>query len=221
MSWVTNHSAFSDQSLWKADCTSDCILMTKTSLQTIYHINQKDDAGFGRWKNVSLPQVKWEIMDKIGFFFLPMVYWRPIITSCCSLGAIWLVLNNFQTRWHYFTSGFSRSCVFYSFSSSSRWSFCNIVYTLNSSKFVDAQTRLTQRMPLVEQELLTLPEHMSSPPIFSEIHVTRSLILCVYFVDCCLSYCAFSFCHCVVCSLICGFWLPLCFFKLFFGGPRL
>jgi hypothetical protein len=36
-----------------------------------------------------------------------------------------------------------------------------------------------------------------------------------------LSFCAFSFCHCVVCSLICGFWLPLCFFKLFFGGPRL
>ena len=28
-------------------------------------------------------------------------------------------------------------------------------------------TRLTRQMPLVEQELLTLPEHLSSPPVFS------------------------------------------------------
>jgi hypothetical protein len=28
-------------------------------------------------------------------------------------------------------------------------------------------TRLTQQVPLVEQELLTLPEHLSSPPVFS------------------------------------------------------
>ena len=27
-------------------------------------------------------------------------------------------------------------------------------------------TRITRRVPLVEQELLTLPEHMSSPPVF-------------------------------------------------------
>ena len=27
-------------------------------------------------------------------------------------------------------------------------------------------TRLTRRVPLVEQKLLTLPEHMSSPPVF-------------------------------------------------------
>ena len=27
-------------------------------------------------------------------------------------------------------------------------------------------TRVTRRLPLVEQELLTLPEHMSSPPVF-------------------------------------------------------
>ena len=43
-------------------------------------------------------------------------------------------------------------------------------------------TRLTQRVPLVEQELLTLPEHLSSPPVFSGvIRVTRSLVLCVMF----------------------------------------
>ena len=55
-------------------------------------------------------------------------------------------------------------------------------------------------MPLVEQELLTLPKHMISPPGFSEVRVTRSLVLCAWFVDCCLSFCTFSFGHCVVCS---------------------
>jgi hypothetical protein len=61
-------------------------------------------------------------------------------------------------------------------------------------------TRLTRRVPLVEQELLTLPEHLSSPPVFSGVRVSRSLVLYVCFVDRCLSFCAFSFGHCVVCS---------------------
>jgi hypothetical protein len=61
-------------------------------------------------------------------------------------------------------------------------------------------TRLTQQVPLVEQELLTLPEHLSSPPVFSGVRVTRSLVLYVCFVDRCLSFCTFSFGHCVVCS---------------------
>ena len=70
-------------------------------------------------------------------------------------------------------------------------------------------TRLAQRMPLVVQELLSLPEHMSSPPVFSGVRVTRSSVLCVCFVDCCLFFCPFSFGHCVVCLSIYGFWLPL------------
>ena len=62
----------------------------------------------------------------------------------------------------------------------------------------------------VEQELFTRPEHLSSPPVFSGVHVTRSLVLYVCFVDRCLSFCAFSFGHCVVCSFsIYRFWLPL------------
>ena len=43
----------------------------------------------------------------------------------------------------------------------------------------------------VEQELLTHPEHMSSPPVFSGVRVTRSLVLCVCFVDSSLSFCLF------------------------------
>jgi hypothetical protein len=46
-------------------------------------------------------------------------------------------------------------------------------------------------------------------PIFSGVRVSRSLVLCVCFVDRCLSFCTFSFAHCVVCSSLYGFWLPL------------
>ena len=53
-------------------------------------------------------------------------------------------------------------------------------------------TILTRRVPLVEQELSILPEHLGSPPVFSEVRVTRSLVLCVSFVDRCLS-CTFIF----------------------------
>jgi hypothetical protein len=70
-------------------------------------------------------------------------------------------------------------------------------------------TRLTRWVPLVEQELLTLTEHLSSLQVFSGVRVTWSLVLYVCFVDHCLSLCTFSFGHCVVCSSsIYGFWLP-------------
>jgi hypothetical protein len=72
-------------------------------------------------------------------------------------------------------------------------------------------TRLTRQVPLVEKELLTLPEHLSSPPVFIGVCVTRSLVLYVCFVDRCLSFSTFSFGHCFICSSV--FW-PL--FYLFF-----
>ena len=51
-------------------------------------------------------------------------------------------------------------------------------------------------MPLVEQELLTIPEHPSSPPVFSVVRV-RSLVLCAM---CCRS----------LFVLLCFFFWPLC-----------
>jgi hypothetical protein len=57
-------------------------------------------------------------------------------------------------------------------------------------------------LKLVEQELPTLPEHLSSPAVFSGVR-----ILFVMFVDRCLSLYPFSFGHCVVCpSSIYIFW---------------
>jgi hypothetical protein len=61
----------------------------------------------------------------------------------------------------------------------------------------------------VEQELLTIPEHLSSHRVLVGVRFTRSLVLRVWFVDRCLSYWRFCFDHCVVCPLINGFWLPL------------
>jgi hypothetical protein len=51
-------------------------------------------------------------------------------------------------------------------------------------------------------------EHLSSPPLCSGVPVTLSLILYVCFVDRCLSFCTFSFGHCLVCPSIYGlpFW---------------
>ena len=40
-------------------------------------------------------------------------------------------------------------------------------------------------------ELLTLPEHLGSPTVFSRICITRSLDLNACFVDRCLSFCPF------------------------------
>jgi hypothetical protein len=55
-------------------------------------------------------------------------------------------------------------------------------------------TRLTRRVSLVEQELLSLPEHLSSQPFFSRDNVTRSLVLYVCFVNQCLSFFFWSLC---------------------------
>jgi hypothetical protein len=74
-------------------------------------------------------------------------------------------------------------------------------------------TRLTRRAPLVAQELLTLPEHLSSPPIFSEVCVTRSLVLCYSIFDLmCM------FCRSLFVLLIFLFW-PLC--SMFFFDIRI
>jgi hypothetical protein len=71
-------------------------------------------------------------------------------------------------------------------------------------------TKLTRLVPLVDQELPTLPEHLNLPPVLSGVHVTRSLVWYVCCVDLVCPFVLLSFSHCVVCpSSIYGFWLPL------------
>ena len=55
---------------------------------------------------------------------------------------------------------------------------------------------MKSRLPLVDQEQFILPEHLSSG--FSGVRVTRFLVLCICFIDRCLSFCNFTFGHCVV-----------------------
>ena len=50
-------------------------------------------------------------------------------------------------------------------------------------------------LKIVKQELLSFPEHLSSPLVFSGVRVTWSLVLCVCFVDRCLSF--WSLCCCL------------------------
>ena len=63
---------------------------------------------------------------------------------------------------------------------------------------------ISRQVSLMEQEVLTLLEHLHALPIFSEVLVTRSLVLCVCFVDGCLSFSPFLFGHCDVCPPIYG-----------------
>jgi hypothetical protein len=47
----------------------------------------------------------------------------------------------------------------------------------------------------------------------SNLNSFRINVLYISFVDRCFSFCTCSFRHCVVCSLICGFWLPLLYLQ--------
>jgi hypothetical protein len=70
-------------------------------------------------------------------------------------------------------------------------------------KYSNMCTRVTTRwLPLVGEELLTIPEHLSSPPVFSGIRVTRSLVFCV------------MFCRSLFVSFVLFLW-PLCCLSLF------
>ena len=97
----------------------------------------------------------------------------------------------------YFT--IAKCLVYYSISGNSAWNLCKYVLMppcfahtmLNTSRSFPHSwhingfvTRLTWRMSLLEQELPTLPEQLSSPPVFSRV---LKLYVCVCFVDRCLS----------------------------------
>jgi len=49
-------------------------------------------------------------------------------------------------------------------------------------------------VPLVEQELLTLPEHLRSPPVFSGVRVAWSFVFCVVFSRSMFVLISFFFC---------------------------
>ena len=62
-------------------------------------------------------------------------------------------------------------------------------------------TRVIRRVPLVEQELLTLPEHLRSPSVLSGVRVARYLVF--YLVFCMFLFCMFLFVLSSFSSLYC------------------
>ena len=104
-------------------------------------------------------------------------------------------------------------CMIFQGENISLWNICVTNYygyvplVVSTSQFfphswliTDFVTRLIRRVPLVEQKLLILREHLCSFSVFSWVRVTRSLVLFLCFIDRCLSFCTFSFGDCVVCS---------------------
>jgi len=101
---------------------------------------------------------------------------------------------------------FNLLCTFIEICYRLEYTHCHLFFPLNRSWLITGVvTRLTRRVSLVEQELLTHPEHMSSLPVFSGVRVTRSLVLCV-------------FCWSLLVLLYFFFW-PLC--CLFFFDIRI
>ena len=71
-------------------------------------------------------------------------------------------------------------------------------------------TRLTRRVPLVKQELLTLPEHMSASPVLSGVCVAWSLVFSMMFSRSLFVLLYFFFWPlCCLFFDIYGLWLPL------------
>ena len=71
-------------------------------------------------------------------------------------------------------------------------------------------TRFSRRVPLAVQELLTLPEHLSSPPVFSGVRVIQSLVLCI--TVCIVDHfvCPFVFFFCpLFCLFFFDIWIPI------------
>ena len=76
------------------------------------------------------------------------------------------------------------------------------IFILYFTIIIDSYNYSNRLVMFLELELPTLPEHLSLSPFFSGVRVTRSIVLFVYFVDRCLSFCIASFGDCAVCSSV-------------------
>jgi hypothetical protein len=72
---------------------------------------------------------------------------------------------------------------------------------------------ITRRVQHAEHELLTLPEHMTSPPVFSWVHVDRSFVFCVVFCRSLFVPLFFLIGYCIVFPS--SIYVPVGIFKLY------
>jgi hypothetical protein len=71
-----------------------------------------------------------------------------------------------------------------------------VLHDINNNNDVSRST-VTGRVALVEQKLLSLPEHMCSSPLLSGVRVAQSLVLCVMFCRLLFVFWSFSLGHCI------------------------
>jgi hypothetical protein len=102
------------------------------------------------------------------------------------LAIAWLILRYFYTR-KQLNQGFlewGKDREVFMTSGTYPWSFVTQIFHSGQPSHAGDRTI---------QELLILPEHLSSPLVFSGVRVTRSLALYVCCVVRCLSFCTFFF----------------------------
>ena len=78
-----------------------------------------------------------------------------------------------------------------------------VIYFYQS--YIKQTFHVIQKRVLRQFEMPTLLRHLSVPPGFRGVSVSRTLALRVCFVDRCFSFCPFSVVYCVVCPTIYGF----------------
>ena len=96
---------------------------------------------------------------------------------------------------------------------------CKTTAQLHSWLVTRFVTRLTRRVATSGTGTAYPSGEPEFTPVFSGVRVTRSLVLCVCFVDRYLSFCPFSFGHCVFCPSQVRFTdsdYPFGIFELFF-----
>ena len=97
-----------------------------------------------------------------------------------------------------------------------------IYMTHSSSHFIARTTDILLWFVVFVNRTCILLEPLISTPSFSGVSVTRPLVVCVCFVDRCLSFCTFYFGHCVVCySSIYGFWLSVWYLQILLAVGRI
>ena len=79
-----------------------------------------------------------------------------------------------------------------------------------TSNYNTRTIRHPPKLTLVERNCLPFWRTEVHPQVLVGFVLLTPLVVCVCFEDRCLSFCPFSFGHCVVCpSSIYGFWLPI------------
>jgi hypothetical protein len=119
-----------------------------------------------------------------------------LIDGCCYQGSYWFNGSYWLSLSHHFEKsyglhhdliiryGISVSQITMNIQLYISSTCCKLLMVISSSSWLITGfvTRLTRRVSLVEQELLTLPEHWSLSPVFSGVRVARSFrVSCVVF----------------------------------------